>query len=269
MYVLLNGELLLSDSVWISPLSEGFSFGYGLFETIKVSGGQPLFWDQHLERFEKGARSLNLPLSYKKTVIRDFTAQLIEANAIVNGVVKILYAKNKDQYNLLINSRANPYTEEKYNRGFKLCFAEAKKNQYAKLTYIKSNNYLENILAKNQALKSHCDEAIFLNVDNILCEGTATNIFFVKKGKIYSPSIPCGLLPGILREQIIALILNLNLPLDIGTFRKEDLYDADEIFLTNSLMDIMPVAQLEEKKLDLLHNDITRLLQTSFNKRIT
>ncbi|QEK11030.1 4-amino-4-deoxychorismate lyase [Crassaminicella thermophila] len=264
MCISFNGTLIKSKETCISPESEAFLYGYGIFETLKIHCGKIFFIDEHLERLKKGCKELNIKLDYDLKKIQKYCYNLINSNSMVFGALKILYAKNKDQYNLLLFTRENIYTEEKYKKGFHICFADTKKNPYSKLTYIKSNNYLENILEKQKAKENGYDEAIFLNVLNKISEGTYTNIFFIKNNILYTPATECGILPGIMRNKIIDLIYKLNLNLKIGTFNKADLFNADEIFLTNSLMDIMPVSQLENKVFDLSKNYVTKLLQKSF-----
>ncbi|QXM07180.1 aminotransferase class IV [Crassaminicella indica] len=264
MYISFNGKLLKAQEALL-PFDEGFQYGYGLFETLKVHNGKIYFIDEHINRLENGCKELNIKLHYDLKLIKAYTYQLIHFNNLLFGVVKIIYAKNKTGYDLLITTRENTYSKESYKKGFMVSFAAAKKNPYSKLTYIKSNNYLENILAKKEALKNGYDEAIFLNTDEFLSEGSCTNIFFVKDKIIYTPSIQCGILPGIMRKQIIKLIYALDLQLKIGTFTKEALYNADEIFLTNSLMDLMPVAQLEDKTFDLDKCTTTHLLMENFH----
>ncbi|QZY54812.1 aminotransferase class IV [Crassaminicella profunda] len=264
MYISYNGNLLASKEAFIPP-NEGFQYGYGLFETLKVHTGKVYFIDEHLKRLNSSCKELNIGLHYDLKLIKKYIEDLMISNHIVSGVVKIIYAKNKDSYDLLITTRQNMYNKERYEKGFMVSFATTRKNQYAKLTYIKSNNYLENILAKQEALQNGYDEAIFLNVDGILSEGTCTNIFFVKEKTIYTPSISCGILPGIMRKKVIDLINILGLPLKIGTFQKEDLFHANEIFLTNSLMDIMPVSKLNNKIFNLDQCPITTLLIEKFH----
>jgi branched-subunit amino acid aminotransferase/4-amino-4-deoxychorismate lyase len=164
-----------------------------------------------------------------------------------------------------MTTKENKYTPEKYEKGFNICIASAKRNPYSKLTYIKSNNYLENILEKDTATKNGYNETIFLNTSDNISEGTYTNIFFVRDNTVYTPSISCGILPGIMRDKVISLINRLSIKLEIGQFNKDDLLEADEIFLTNSLMEIMPVWKLENKIFDLANNTITKLLRKEFH----
>lgn len=264
MYISFNGHLIKSHEACIYPASEALAYGFGLFETLKIHRGKIFFMDEHFKRLENGCEELSISLEHDLYQIKKSCANLLKANDMVFGTLKILYAKNRDKYDLLLFTRENTYTDEKYKKGFRICFAGTKKNPYAKLTFIKSNNYLENVLEKQKAADKGYDEAIFLNVSDKLSEGTCTNIFFIKNDVIYTPDILCGILPGIMRQKIIDLAYKLNLNLEIGIFQKEDILNADEVFLTNSLMDIMPVSQFENKEFDLNTNRVTQLLQNCF-----
>ncbi|SHJ97773.1 aminotransferase class IV [Paramaledivibacter caminithermalis] len=266
MYISLNGKLLTENKTQISPESEAFLYGYGLFETIKILNGTMYFFNEHIERMKEGCSILNLKLIYDEDNIKKYCCELIERNNLKNGGIRISYSKNKNSYILLISTRQQRYMEDDYKKGFKLSFSHIKRNIYSPLVYIKSNNYLENILARQRALKKGFDEAIFFNVNEKLCEGTISNIFFIKDKIIYTPDIKCGILPGILRDKVIEVIKKLQLNLFIGEFDKQQLYTADEIFLTNSLMDVMPVAELEDRKFDVGNNKLTEILMREINK---
>lgn len=266
MYISFNGKLLARDKAQISPESEAFLYGYGLFETIKVVNGTMYFFGEHIERMKKGCISLNLNLLYKEENIERSCYELIKRNQLENGGIRISYSKNKDDYVLLISTRQNNYTKDHYKKGFSLCFADIKRNPHSPIVYLKSNNYLENLLGRQKAKENGFDEAVFLNIYDKVCEGTISNIFFVKDKIIHTPSINCGILSGILRDKVIETINYLDFELSIGEYEKKDLYNADEIFLTNSLMDIMPVNTLEDKKLDIENNNITKRLMKEIKK---
>lgn len=262
MYISLNGELIDEKNAFVGVTGEGLNYGYGLFETMKLVDGKVFFLKEHMKRFRKSCDELNIEFHLDNYIISKYIEDLIQNNCIKSGGVKLLYTKDK---NLVISTRKNNYTEDKYQKGFKICFSSKLKNQYSKLTYIKSINYLENVLAKDEACERGYNEAIFLNTHDKISEGTYTNLFFIKNNTIYTPNISCGLLPGIMREKVISLIGKLDLNLEIGYFSKEDLVKADEIFLTNSLMEIMPVGTLENIKFDLKQNSVTNLLKKEFH----
>ncbi|MBF8984631.1 aminotransferase class IV [Lutibacter sp. B2] len=260
MYLSINGALHDINIQTVSPNSEGFQYGYGLFETIKICNGKLLFFDEHIQRLKNGCTSLNIPIKENFCFLKYYSKDLILANNIKYGALKILYTKNKDKYDFYLYTRNNPYTKELYHKGFYVCFSEIKKNPHTPLTYVKSANYLESLLCKNRATENGYDEVILTNVYNHLCEGSLSNLFFVKGNVLFTPDLSCGLLPGIMRDQVIEMTKYLNLTIQIGNFNKSELLNSDEIFLTNSLMDIMPVSKVENQHFDITNNFITKKL---------
>lgn len=242
-------------------LDEGFQFGLGAFETIAVEAGKPIFLDKHLKRLERAAEFLYLgTLSERgiteKQILRylEEQAQLPESRAnfanitqfsesrenfsdITHCALKIMLSKE----NVVFSMRANPYTPERYEKGFVLDISPVKRNETSSLVYHKTMNYGDCILEKRNAAAAGVDERLFLNTKDQICEGTVSNIFFVKQGKLYTPDTRCGLLPGILREYICE-----TQHVEEAIIYPEDLKEYEECFVTNSLMGIMPVRQVGE-----------------------
>ncbi|KJS86214.1 MAG: hypothetical protein JM58_07310 [Peptococcaceae bacterium BICA1-8] len=266
MYIHFNGKLVNKSGPYILPESDGFLYGYGLFETIKLYQGEIIFFAEHFARMEAGCKTLGLQFDKGPDEILDYCYELARANQLTNGGIRVTFAKNNQKNSLLITTRANTYSEEVYQKGFKISFAKAKRNPEALLVGVKTNNYLENLLTLNQARQMGYDEAVFLNVYNKVSEGTISNIFFVKNERIFTPLEECGLLPGIIRGKVLDIADKLRLTLEIGQFTKEELLNADEIFLTNSLLDIMPVSRIETKALDIKSNHVTQKLQRELQK---
>ena len=263
MYIL-NGRVYKTEENTVSPLSESFMFGYGLFETLKVLNGKILFLEEHIDRLINGCKTLKLPLKDPKKDIELDCYKLLELNQVKNGVLKILYSKNKDKEYLLLTTRHNPYTEDNYKSGFKVMFSDIKRNQHSIIAFIKSNNYMENLLAKQIGLENGYDEVIFLNTDGFIAEGSASNIFWIKNRQVFTPSKECGLLPGIVRDKVILASKQLDLKVNIGKFVKKDILNADEVFITNSIMDIMPISNIEKKVYNIRENDITKKIMKSY-----
>ncbi len=145
--------------------------------------------------------------------------------------------------------------------------SEFKRNPSSILSGIKSVNYLENIYALREAKKLGSHEVLFLDYKNYVSEGATSNIFFIKDKIIYTPTKECGLLQGIIRRKVIDIIeTNKNLQLKQGFFSLKKLLEADEVFLTNSIMGIMPVSKIKHTTYDLKKNHITNLLIEKLNK---
>jgi len=192
-------------------LDEGYSFGLGLFETILLYKGNPVFLDEHLARINKSIEDLALNIDK------------LEKNEVF-------------QY---LNNNKNTL---EYQRAFSLNISKVRRNESSIFTFHKTLNYGDNILEKRKSKKMGYDEPIFLNSKNQITEGATSNIFVEVEDKIYTPKLSCGLLNGIVRQYIISNYDIIESEIDL-----EFLNNADEMFLTNSLFGIMPVNNLEKK----------------------
>lgn len=228
--ILLNGKIIKDDKIF---LDGSFYFGRGLFETMFVNN-IPLFLEDHLYRINNGLSIIGINKEITKHEVMDAVKKL-QCN---NCVLKLMVTEK----NTLFNTRKNSYTEEQYKKGFKVKISSAKRNEFSKLTYLKSLNYLENILEHEKCIDEGYNEVLFFNTDDKLAEGSVSNVFFIKNKKIYTPSKKCGLLEGTVRKFIIN-----NFNIIEGEFSKEDLISADSIFLTNSLMGVMNVSNIYNK----------------------
>lgn len=215
-------------------LDNGFFFGKGLFETMLVKSNSILFLKEHLERMNKGLKIIGID---KKIEPKEVIAAL-EKLKIKDGILKLTVSEK----NNIFTCRANNYTEKMYNDGFKLKISQLRRNKYSTTTYLKSLNYFDNILEHDKCKIEGYDEVLFLNADNEIAEGSVSNIFFIKNNIIYTPRVDCGLLNGTIRKYILK-----NYNVIEGNFSKKQLLQANEIFLTNSVMGIMPVSKIEDK----------------------
>ena len=218
-------------------LDEGYSFGLGLFETILLYKGKPVFLDEHLARINKSITNLELKI---EKLEKDEVLQYLNKNKNIleYEVLKIVLSEK----NRLFLKREYTYTEKDYQRAFSLNISEVRRNENSIFTFHKTLNYGDNILEKRKSKKLGYDEPIFLNSKNQITEGAISNIFIVVGDKIYTPKLSCGLLNGIVRQYIVSNYDVIESEIDL-----EFLNNADEIFLTNSLFGIMPVNNLEKK----------------------
>lgn len=218
-------------------LDEGYSFGLGLFETILLYKGKPVFLDEHLVRINKSIVDLGLNIDKLE---KDEVFQYLNnnKNILEYEVLKIVLSEK----NRLFLKREYTYIEKDYQKGFSLNISKVRRNENSIFTFHKTLNYGDNILEKRKSKKKGYDEPIFLNSKNQITEGATSNIFIVVGDKIYTPKLSCGLLNGIVRQYIISNYDVIEKKIDI-----EFLNNANEIFLTNSLFGIMSVSNLEKK----------------------
>lgn len=231
--IILNGEVTDGEKAF---LDQGLYFGKGLFETILIKN-KPLFLKEHLNRINDGLKVIGVNRTVQEYDVKDAVNKLECKDCILKLVVT--------EKNIIFTTRENNYTKEQYEKGFRVKFSFVKRNQYSQITYLKSLSYLENILEHDKCIAEGYNEALFLNVENNLCEGSVSNVYFIKNNKIYTPSIECGLLNGTVRKFIVQ-----NFEVVEGQFDKETLINSDGIFLTNSVMGVMKVSSLNDKKIE-------------------
>lgn len=228
-------------------LDEGFYYGIGLFETLAVEQEKPVFWEQHIRRLRKGLEVL----SYSAQEVEDKVVLIKEkvygcdvCRGIHHGMLKIMVSAK----NVVVKTGPNPYEEKDYEQGFRLCLSNVVRNETSPFTYLKSFHYGDNLWEKRAAKKRGFHEPIFLNTKGQLTEGAVSNIFLRKQDTLYTPAVSCGILPGIMREWIME-----HNPVVEGSIYPREVGDFDEVFVTNSLMGIMPVIQFEDYKFSSSH----------------
>lgn len=215
-------------------LDGGFYFAQGVFETILIKK-EAIFLEEHINRLNKSIDIMNLGEHINTKFIKNF----IKEEKLKNIVLKIVVTEK----NIVFSTREIKYSKEDYENGFKLKLSSVLRNPTSRMTYIKSLSYNENLYEYNKANKEGFNEVVFLNIYGNIAEGATSNIFIIKDKKIYTPKISDGILPGVVRNWVIE-----NFEVCEKHLNKKDLYSADEVFITNSVLGIMKVVQFEEKK---------------------
>lgn len=241
--IIFNEDKALIDS--------GTFFGRGVFETILIKN-KPHFLKEHIERLNDGITKLSLG----DHITSDVILEKINEYKLDNLALKIVVTEK----NIIFSTREIKYKAENYESGFKVKISNNIRNSKSSLTYVKSINYLDNLLEYENANLEGYNEAIFLNENNRLAEGCTTNIFIVKDNNIYTPSEKCGLLSGIIRRYVID-----NFNVYEKEISKEELLNADEVFLTNSLVGIIKVSEIEGCK---FKSRITENIRKTYEEHI-
>jgi len=252
--VCINGEMVPKDKAMVSVFDRGFLYGDGVFETVRIYNGIPFMLDEHMERLIAGLKTLHfqkLPAG-----IKVYASRVIEANKISNGILRIAVTRGEvvtgidplpcNEPTVVITAgECTPYPEELYSKGFKAIIANIRKDQNSPLCRVKSANFLTHILAKGEAADAGVDEALMLNYEGFLTEATVSNLFLVKGNSLLTPSVESGILPGVTRRVVIEIAGKMGLEVKQREIRHEELYSADEAFLTNSLMEVMPLIEID------------------------
>jgi len=276
--VYLNGSLMPRSQANISALDYGFLYGFGLFETMRAYGGQVFRLDRHLSRLARSAEILGLPIGALD--IEDAVMDTIHANKLSDARIRITISIGEGGMVpdpstcskptvLILAEDYKPYPEPVYQKGFRAVVSSIRRNSQSPLSRLKSANYLESILARQEARAAGVDEALCLNEKGLLAEASMSNIFLVTDGILRTPGQESGILPGITRQTILELASQLGintLEHDIGL---DELFHAQEAFLTNSLIEVMPLTEVDGKPVGSGRpGSLTRRLMVAYKKMI-
>lgn len=258
MWVYLNNQFVPQDKAQISVLDHGFLYGDGVYETLRAYEGRVFMLRQHLERLERSAQLIGLTLPLKRTEWPAVLAEALRRNNLVNAYVRLTISRGEGPIGLdpglcptptlVILAQPLPnYPAEYYDEGVRLIISHTRRNLAEALSpQIKSLNFLNNILAKREATAANAFDAIMLNHAGHLAECTTSNLFLVRKGRLCTPSISCGILDGITRNVVLRLAGFQQIQTEEGTYTSDDLLAADECFLTNTTMELMPVRSVND-----------------------
>lgn len=216
--------------------------GYGVFETMRSYRGKIIYLDAHLERLKNSSAWLGLRLPHSTGELKKIIAGKVEEGGFRDAHIRLTLWKKAHSALVSVEVKEyHPYPLKKYRQGFKVCIAPYRQNEGSMLTQLKSTNRLLYELAYNFAKSKGLDEAVILNSRGNITEGSRSNIFLVKGKELFTPGLDCGCLPGITRRAVWDLAKKYHIGVYEGAFTMRDFADSDEVFLTNSLMGIMPV----------------------------
>jgi len=258
--VYLNGSLMPVSQAKVSPLDHGFLYGYGLFETMRAYGGRLFRLEKHLARLERSARALNIDLDgipgLEKAIYDTLRAnQLSDARirlTVSPGAEELAPdAPIKSEPTVFIMARSYvPPSEDVYHRGFTAIVSRVHRSTRSPSSGLKSLSSLDILLARQEAASYGVDHAIMLNDDGLVAEGSSSNVFRVKNGTLFTPAEHCGILPGVTREVVMReLAPSLGISTQEVDVALVDLLEADEAFLTNSMIEVMPLTILADRSI--------------------
>lgn len=252
-----NGEIL--DELNISVMDHGFLFGDSVYEVVSTLDNKPCFLDKHLDRLHTSAQAISLKIPRDREWFREQLKNTLVTAGNEESYIRIIVTRGVGELNIDPSSCENPniilivmeatgYSKSCYEKGIRVALVSIKRNPRDALNpNIKTGNYLNNVLAKMEADKLGAQDAIMVNPWGYLTEGTTSNLFFVCEGHILTPSMDCGILSGITREMVIQLAKENGFHLEEGKWPGEELFKADEIFLTGTLKKVMPVSHLDDR----------------------
>jgi branched-chain amino acid aminotransferase len=277
--VWIDGKLYDKENAKVSVYDHGLLYGDGVFEGIRVYSGRIFQAEAHLRRLFDSAKAIRLAIPMSADQIRAAVEQTVSANGFSDCYVRLVITRGVGYLGLNPSKCANPsviviadtielYPPEMYQKGMACITATVIRNHPNALSpRIKSLNYLNNILAKIEAADAGVPEAIMLNGNGNVAECTADNIFIARAGVIQTPGTADGILEGITRDVILKLCVQLKIPCVEKTLQRQDLYIADECFLTGSGAEVVPVTRLDGRAIGSGEpGPLTRRLMEAFHQ---
>ena len=279
--VFVNGEFLPLKVASISILDRGFTLGDGLFETLRAYDGNILRLEDHLNRLFQSADKIFLKLPYAKDSLIQLIYEVLKENHLKEAYVRVTVTRGEGPPGLALPQNTRPsiviyatqasaIPKEYYNSGVKITTFPCSASFTATISpQIKSINYLSQIIIKELATRDGSFEGIILEDDHKVSEGTVSNIFIVKDGILKTPALSNSILPGITRKIILELASQNNVSYEETEITLDDLQQADEVFISNTGVEILPVSQVDAIQIgNGAVGSITTSLRSSFFKII-
>ena len=252
--VFLNDKLVDIDKACVSVTDSGLLYGMGLFETMRSYNGVVFCLKDHLDRLFFSASSLSINNTYDRKYISDAIYKLLKANKLTDARLRLTLtsgpmsqSEEQRRATLLVTAtELRPYPPEYYKNGVLVVLCPFRQNTAEPIYGHKTINYLSRMIALNFAHQKRAAEALWFTVDNRLAEGCISNVFLVKDSVLYTPPIETPVLAGVARKTVCQIALKNSIKLVEKTLGINDVLDADEVFLTNVIMQILPVRAVEK-----------------------
>lgn len=260
MKIFVNGKIVSKDKAKLPVFDRGFLYGDGLFETMRSYDGAVFRLNEHLVRLYNSAKIIDLHIPLTKTELKNCVYRLLRINKLKDAYIRLAVSRGEGRVGLdattaksanivIIANQFHPYPDVFYKKGLSVAISSVRRNEGSILSRIKSLNYLNNIAARMEIQKKGYDDAILLNNKREVSCGAVSNIFLVKASTLFTPSIESGVLRGITRSAIIKIAPKLGLKIREKKIKPGELFNADEVFFTNTLMEVMPVVKINNRKI--------------------
>lgn len=258
MYIYLNGEKVHSEEATISLYDHGYLYGVGLFETFRTYSGKPFLFEEHLHRLVESCQQIGIEWTPDRLKLQEQIHDLLQVNDLHDGYFRLNVSAGPEAIGLpsdlyrhyteaLLVKELPPAITEK-----KLATLTLRRNTPEGAGRLKSHHYLNNILAKREAPPDA--EGVFLTGQGKVAEGIVSNLFFVKGKTVYTPALTTGILNGITREWVLKTAKELSLVIEEEEYDLSFAQQSDEVFVTNSIQEIVPVYEWDQCHYDRLRN---------------
>jgi branched-chain amino acid aminotransferase len=259
MKIFLNGNLVDEKDAVVSVFDHGLLYGDGVFEGTRVYNGRIAFLDEHMDRLLDSAKVIALNVGMTKEELKKATVETCKANGIKNGYMRHVVTRGvgslglnpfqcKKAQVIIIAADIQLYPAELYEKGMKIITAGTIRNMAEAVNpRVKSLNYLNNIMAKIEAINAGVMECLMLNSQGFIAEASGDNVFAIKGNKLMTPPTWCGALEGVTRDKVMQLGRELGMEVAETVMTRYELWTADEVFLTGTAAEVIAVVELDKR----------------------
>ena len=279
MKIYIDGEFYDKENAKISVFDHGLLYGDGVFEGIRFYNGRVFRFDEHMNRLFDSARAIALNIGLDKAAVAEATLETIRQNNLQDGYIRLVVTRGVGDLGLnpylctkasiiIIASAITLYPAEKYQNGLDVVTCATRRIPHGALSpMVKSLNYLNNVMAKIEAINAGAGEGLMLNEQGFVAECTGDNIFIVKNGVISTPPIASGALAGVTRAVVFDLAREFGIPIFEPMMTRYDIFTADECFLTGTAAEVIPAVNLDTRPIgDGKPGPVTRRLMARFSE---
>ncbi len=259
--VYISGELVPEEEAKISVMDHGYLYGDGVFEGIRAYNGRIFKLKEHVKRLFESAKSIMLDINMTQEEMCKAIIKTVKKNELKDAYIRVVVSRGVGDLGLdpnncskpeiiIIASKITLFSEDFYKNGLEVITVATRRNAHEALNpKIKSLNYLNNILVKIEANLAGVKEALMLNDEGYVAEGSGDNVFIIKDGVIYTPPPYAGILNGITRQTVMELATEQGYPVKEELFTRHDVYVSDECFLTGTAAEIIPVIKVDGRSI--------------------
>ena len=278
--IYLNGNFIEESKATLSPLNRGLMYGDGLFETFRAYKGKVFALNNHFERLSDSAHFLTIEVPFTKEDLSNILSELLEKNGLLNSDSRIrltlirggspagLLPTGNEESIIIIAVEGVPASIEVIQqKGIKLSILKNYRIDHSSpLAARKTINYISGVLGMMEIRELGSDEGVYLNNKNHIVEGITSNIFLAKGGKLLTPPLSSGLLPGITRDTVLEVAKELGIACEEKNLISKDLFQADELFITSSVREVVPAIAIDDKEFSI--GSLTREIQKGYKEYV-
>ena len=281
MQVYIDGDFFPEGEAKISVFDHGLLYGDGIFEGIRFYNDRVFRLENHIDRLYDSAKAILLTIPLTREEMTRAVIDTIAKNDLHDGYVRLIVTRGAGTLGIspyrcekasviVIASTITLYPADTYEKGLILATCSTRRPRHDTLSpAVKSLNYLSNIMAKVEAMAAGAEEGVMLNAEGYVAECTGDNIFIVKDGTVFTPTVASGSLYGITRQVVMELVEKTGLPLKEIEMTRYDLYTADELFLTGTAAEVVPVSEYDKRKIgDGKAGPVTKRLMADFRSLV-